>query len=452
MDKKNNIFEEALDKLKRSLDELEKKLKINKLIDNDSINKFCDNFKPYKLQINYNKASFDDKNKENQEDKYFPIRGGCYPKINNNIYLNENEEIEQKLYQKFINNKIMNIKKNKKKYFIIKTELRNGFFYGSLLNYFSNSIDINKIILLIGATQTNQVNINSIKNIKDISGNSLGHYKILTYSNLNKDESNINITREMINQENYTGIKPELFAIAKEDISLCKKLLSLPYSDFSFKTEGSLTPLSLAIINRLRNIVDILLSDKYIYKNGNLNISNELGLTPLHLSVICNLDKAFEILINKGGNISLTDRKGENTPIHLIGIYARNEITLSIYKNKNFVNFINKQRPDGKTALHFMCSNSILGTKLFLEAGADCNIVDTSNNTPAKFAFFTGRFDCYELILEKAKNKKELELKNNIKQIIYNSNDIVINNDNSNGYKDLLQIYLKIMIITTQKF
>ena len=258
------------------------------------------------------------------------------------------------------------------------------------------------------------MNINSIKYIKDISGNSLGHYKILTYSNLNKDESNINITREMINLENYTGIKPELFAIAKEDISLCKKLLSLPYSDFSSKTEGSLTPLSLAIINRLRNIVDILLSDKYIYKNGNLNISNELGLTPLHLSVICNLDKAFEILINKGGNISLTDRKGENTPIHLIGIYARNEISLSIYKNKNFVNFINKQRPDGKTALHFMCSKSILGTKLFLEAGADCNIVDTSNNTPAKFAFFTGRFDCYELILEKAKNKKELELKNNI--------------------------------------
>ena len=63
-------------------------------------------------------------------------------------------------------------------------------------------------------------------------------------------------------------------------------------NNVSSKTEGGLTPLNLAQINKSKNIVDILLNNKYIYKNGNLNITNELGFTPLHLSIIINSDNA----------------------------------------------------------------------------------------------------------------------------------------------------------------
>ena len=431
-------FENAINKLKKSLDDLQNKLVFYKLINEELVNKICSKLNPFHLEINYTKACFDKKDSENE--KYFPIRGGCYPKINNNIYLNENEEINEELYKEFINKKIINKnKKYGKKFYVVKTELRNGFFYGSLLDYFSKNLDINKIILQI-ASITSKNLPHKLKNIKDNSGNSLGHYQVLLSSKLGKEKLN-NITQESLNAENNFGIRPELIAVSTENISLCKKLLSLPYSNFSIRTEGGLTPLTLAIINKSKIIVDILLNNQYIRKNGDLNLSNELGFTPLHLAVISNLDNAVNALLKNGGNISLTDRKEENTPIHLIGIYARNEIISCIYRDKNFINFLNKQRPDGKTALHFMCSNSILGTKLLLESGADSNIFDTLANTPSKYAFYSGRFDCYDLILKKNKNPKESKLKNKIDELIYNYNNNELKKKNLKEYKDLVELF-----------
>ena len=59
-----------------------------------------------------------------------------------------------------------------------------------------------------------------------------------------------------------------------------------------------------------------------------------------------------------------------------MAIYARNEIIFNIYKNENFIKNVNKQRPDGKDALHFMSGNSIVGTKLLLLSGAERKTFD----------------------------------------------------------------------------
>ena len=66
-------------------------------------------------------------------------------------------------------------------------------------------------------------------------------------------------------------------------------------------------------------------------------MSNELGFTPLHLAVLNNFDKAVSILLKYGGNISLTDRKEENTPIHLMGIYATAHPVNQDYHNLLFL-------------------------------------------------------------------------------------------------------------------
>ena len=55
-----------------------------------------------------------------------------------------------------------------------------------------------------------------------------------------------------------------------------------------------------------------------------------------------------------------------------MGIYTRNEIIPYLRENNNFI----KLRKDGKTAIHLICSDSIFGTKLYLDAGADCKISD----------------------------------------------------------------------------
>ena len=432
---KKKEIDNLIDRLKASLDNLQNKLIYCNLINENSIK---NNVKIQKdaliLTLSYTKALYEEK-KENE--KYFPIRGGCLPKINNNVFLNEIEEFNEKLYHEFIKH-LNNTKKNKqKKYYVVKTELRNGFIYGDALDYFTRIIDKNKKIMEISCAFDKKIN----NNIKDFSGNSLGFYKTLANSRLD-----ILPTREELNCQNNFGERPELFLLSSDNISYVKKLISLPYSNFSSQLEGGLTPLSSALIGGEKNVVTILLSRGNIVKNGDLNISNELGITYLHLAVTTNMDNAVKALIENGADISLITRKEANSPIHLMGILGRNEIILSIYRNQQFIHNLNKQRPDGKTALHFMSSNSILGTKLFLLAGGDSKIFDTFGNTPARYAFFSGRFDIYDLLIKNSNFKQDIYLKNNLENMISNSYknknlEFKLKFDKNKSYLDLIKFY-----------
>ena len=434
---KNNV-DKAIEKLKSGLDDLPNKLVFYNLITKESIEKHTkiidDKLKFY---LYYNKASFEKKeeNEENEEkEKYYPIRGGCLPKINNEVFLTENEEFNEKLYQTFIDNNNIKKIKNNKNYFVVKTELRNGFIYGSLLDIFTKKVDKNKMLMQF-ASAANKNLPQNIKNIRDMSGNSIGIYKILA----NQDIP----TNEELNTENNFGERPELFSIATENSSYIKKLINLPYSNFSAKIEGGMTPLSLSLINDTKNITKILLDPKYINKIGDLNITNELGLTYLHLAVSSNDDFAVKILIENGADISLGNRKEDSTPIHLMGIYARNEIIKNIYKVQQFIVNINKQREDGKSVLHFISSNSILGTKYLLSLNAQCNLFDKFGNTPARYAFYSGRFDCYNLLINKTNNKFDISLKQKVDSLIMESmtdndmNEIQTNNK----IKNLIYFY-----------
>ena len=70
-----------------------------------------------------------------------------------------------------------------------------------------------------------------------------------------------------------------------------------------------------------------------------------------------------------------------------------------------------------------MSSNSILGTKLFLEAGADSKIFDSYGNTPARYAFYSGRFDCYDLLIKDNNFKHDLSLQKKIDSMKIHSKD-----------------------------
>ena len=421
--KKINKLEGYLDNLKKSLDNLQTKLIEYKLVNNKLIQKILPFLNhPLKIKIKYTKPIFRKKKINNEgnviieeEEKYFPIRGGCFPSINHMIKLNEIEEFNKQSYEEFIKEKT--IKKNNKNYYIVKTELRNGFVYGSTLNYLSKPIDFNETILKICSILPKDDLKKlppKIKNLTDKSGNSLGHYKIMMSSSFEGIEIN-NIQPEDLNKINNFSESPELFSVLTGNVKLIKKLISSPYSNFRMKTEGGLSPLNLALINDSRSIVKILLEKNNIKKNGNLNSANELGYTPLHLAIMCNNDKAVKSLLENGADISLPTRKLDCSPIHLMSIYTRNEIISDILKDKSsiaykqFIQNINIKRVDNKTALHFICSNSILGTKLLLSSGAKIEEKDIYGNTPIKYAFYSGRFDIYNLFNEKKKQKIDLK-------------------------------------------
>ena len=435
------IFEKNIERLKASLDKLQNDLIFYKLINDKSIGKLLKFLsKRFSFNLNYTKTSFD-KNDENE--KYYPIRGGCYPEINNHIILKESEELNEKLYSEFINDIKNKKKKVNKKYYVVKTELRHGFIYGHCLDYFSRTFDINKIIMQIFSASNGGIP-NNLKNIKDFSGNSFGFYE--TIMNIQLGEAP---KKENINGVNNFGERPELFAVSQGNISFIKKLISLPNSNFSWRTEGGLTPLGLVLIEGAKDKARILLNSQNIKKNGDLNHCNELGLTYLHLAVESNMDEAVKILLENGSNISLSTRKEENSPIHLMGLLGRNEIIFSIYKNPAFTNNVNNQRPDGKTALHFMSSNSILGTKLLLKAGANSQILDTNEYIPSIYAFFSGRLDCYDLLMYDGNNKISLSLKKKLNSMIIHSSDNENNKNNENknkintllSFNDLIKCY-----------
>ena len=325
-------------------------------------------------------------------------------------------QFNEKLYDSLINSSNFQFKNNKKKYFIVKTELRNGFIFGELLNHFTRIIDKNQIMLQIASISDENIPKNILTK-KDMSGNSIAIYKLI----MNEINEESFPTKEELNCKNNFDESPELFSIALNKPKLTKKLLSLPNSNFSSKTEGGLTPLALSLINDSREETKLLLNN--IHKIGDLNSTNELGLTYLHLAVISDNDFAVKILLENNADISIKNRKESNNPIHLMAIFSRNEIISNIINNQQFRKNINSTRADGKNALHFISSNSILGTKLLLSVGADFKTFDKFGNTQAKYAFFSGRFDCYDLLIKKTNNKHDLLLKKNVMNMILNSNN-----------------------------
>ena len=118
-EQKKKEIQTFIDKLKTSLDNLQNKLIYCNLINEESIKKLSVIQKnALILTLSYTKALYEEKK---EEEKFIPIRGGCLPKINDNLFLNENEEFNEKLYKEFTKN-LNNTKKSKnKKYYIVKT-------------------------------------------------------------------------------------------------------------------------------------------------------------------------------------------------------------------------------------------------------------------------------------------------------------------------------------------
>ena len=251
--KKNDLnknlksLENQLNNLDQSLKDLESRLIEYKLIDNNLIKNLLPILKINLIDINikYTKPIFRTKNIKNknnrnniveEDEKYFPIRGGCYPEINHSVRLSEMEEFNEQSYKEFIKEKT--IKNNNKKYYVVKTELRNGFIYGKNLDYLSKSIDINEIYLkicgIISKDHLNKISQN-YKNLIDTSGNSLSHYKVMNSSIFGSIN---NIQQNDLNKINNFSESPELYSILTGNSKKLKEIISNHNSNFTRKTEG----------------------------------------------------------------------------------------------------------------------------------------------------------------------------------------------------------------------
>ena len=60
-------------------------------------------------------------------------------------------------------------------------------------------------------------------------------------------------------------------------------------------------------------------------KNGNVNVTDSFGWTPLHFAVWCSHFETSKIIIEKSGIKNSADNRG-NTPLHLAAKYGYSDI------------------------------------------------------------------------------------------------------------------------------
>ena len=159
------------------------------------------------------------------------------------------------------------------------------------------------------------------------------------------------------------------------------------------------TPLMLAIKSAKRHNTSAELIDLLLYKRADVNISNDNGITPLHLASMYNVSRLVQKLINKRAIIDAKDIKN-NTPL----IYACmnndgiNVVKLLISNGAN----INLKGEGGNTPLHIASSknNFVIVEELF-KNNVDTSGINNNGKTALDLAAENDSIDVLKYLLDK---------------------------------------------------
>ena len=103
-------------------------------------------------------------------------------------------------------------------------------------------------------------------------------------------------------QKNETFLS---YALKRKNSEIAELILTSPILDISYQDENGNSYLHLAVINRLENIVRIL-----IQKGININMQNKDGNTALHFAYSINDFKYISIIIENEGDLTIKNNEG----------------------------------------------------------------------------------------------------------------------------------------------
>ena len=336
--------------------------------------------------------------------------GGCVFKLNHKIKLNK-IIIDDNSYQAIKKNKIPNYNFHNK-YYIIKSKLKQGFAFDDL-NFFNAMKALDKgqenIISELKAR-----NYNPSDNIKDYSGASKTHYKMLLK---NVNEQNL-ISENELNIKDQNEYRLEIYAICTNNTKMIEKLFKMKNSDFSSNICDVVSPFLFAIMTKNKEMINIFLNN--CQRLGDLNYSSEVKNTPLHYLCLLNMPEESYNLLQKVDRLDLVDEREGNNPLQLLCINSNFETLKKILNYKKINEYINIKRFDGKSLLHFTSQNSILCTSLLLRKNIDKYTKDKNNISPLENAFFSGRYDCFNKINGNNNNSLFNELNKNLNDFLKN--------------------------------
>ncbi|MFW4370795.1 MAG: ankyrin repeat domain-containing protein [Spiroplasma sp. hy2] len=278
-----------------------------------------------------------------------------------------------------------------------------------------NSIDINHTTPLFLAINNGNINFVKflLKNGADVNfQGKIGSMLIINAININ----NLEIVDIIFNYGADVNLQDPLanntylhIAARNGQLELVKLLLSRGANPNMQEKKG-ITPLYFAAQSDKTEVVQELLTNKNSKNKIDINLSNDLGDTPLHIASFNGNYKIVELLLkNHKIDVNKKDDCGDSALI----VAARNgkiNVVKKLLKHSDIdVNLSNER---GLTALHYACENGhLIIVKLLLSNNANLNYQDDEGNDPLDLAEENNHKEIVNLL------KKHKKLNENIKKI-----------------------------------
>jgi hypothetical protein len=136
----------------------------------------------------------------------------------------------------------------------------------------------------------------------------------------------------------------------------------------------------------------------FLKKGIHINVTDDSGVTPLHLAARNGHKKCVHRLIECGADIHIQDKDGL-TAVHWLACSGRTELLSDLLDKGEFVDVVDSK---GQTALHVACQNGHKPTvAVLLERQADVDKADNHGRTPLFFASRYGQSDCAMFLIKR---------------------------------------------------
>ncbi|CAB0040997.1 unnamed protein product [Trichogramma brassicae] len=197
-----------------------------------------------------------------------------------------------------------------------------------------------------------------------------------------------------VNAQDKSGNSPLHWALDKKHVKIVEWLLKNSHADPNLANAAGLTPLQIICINQ---IYDDIYDDDFVEllfkiseernQTVQVNIRFEFGNTLLHLAVCKGKLKMAGLLLRRGADPNLTNEKGL-TPLHIISQEYDDdgkflETFFAINDKVGRTVLVDIQNSKGDTALHLaLTSDNKKAAELLLRRGANPNVANKEKSTP----------------------------------------------------------------------
>ncbi|CAB0030145.1 unnamed protein product [Trichogramma brassicae] len=197
-----------------------------------------------------------------------------------------------------------------------------------------------------------------------------------------------------VNAQDKSGNSPLHWALDKKHVKIAEWLLKNSHADPNLANAAGLTPLQIICINK---VYDDIYDDDFVEllfkiseernQTVQVNIRFEFGNTLLHLAVCKGKLKMAGLLLRRGADPNLTNEKGL-TPLHIISQECDDdgeflETFFAINDKVGRTVLVDIQNSKGDTALHLaLTSDNKKAAELLLRRGANPNVANKEKSTP----------------------------------------------------------------------